>query len=287
MPDSDGWIKLWRKIQNSNMYQNLNAVQRDVMINCLLLANHKPQKWEWQGELFECEPGQFITSLASLQEVCAKDVTTQNIRTAVSKLEKWNFLTNESTNTGRLITIENWGKYQGSLNETNKANNKELTKHQQSTNKELTTNKNVKNVKNVKNDKEVKDHSPAEEKPDIPYKKIVDYLNEKAERSFSHKTDNTQKLIRGRFDDGYKIKDFIEVIDKKTQDWLHKNNDKDMSKYLRPDTLFRPANFENYLNEPWPNNNSNNNSQGKRIIDRYEKAVREEEGYINEEAGGS
>jgi hypothetical protein len=147
----DGWVKLYRKTMKSDMYRNLNAVQRDVMINCLMRANHSPKKWEWKGEIIELNPGQFKTSLASLKEVCAKDVSTQNIRTALKKLEKWGFLTNKSTKSGRVITIVNWGKYQGKDNETNKATNKQVTKNQQRTNKELTTNKNVKNDKNVKN----------------------------------------------------------------------------------------------------------------------------------------
>jgi len=152
MTDKNGYVRLWRKLQKSDMYKSLNAAQRDVMINCLMLANHKSSEWEWQKEIFECEPGQFITSLFSLKKVCAKDVTIQNVRTAIQKLEKWGFLTNKSTKTGRLITIVNWAEYQHSENETNKDSNKELTKHQQSTNKKLTTNKNDKIFN--KNDKE-------------------------------------------------------------------------------------------------------------------------------------
>jgi len=153
---NNGWVKLYRKLLESNMYKNLNAVQRDVMINCLLLANHQPNEWEWKGKIFECQPGQFITSLSSLKTKCAKDVTIQNIRTAIDKLEKWNFLTNESTKTGRLITIVNWDKYQHLENEINKATNKQLTNNQQTANKQLTINK---NVKNVKNDKEVNNNN--------------------------------------------------------------------------------------------------------------------------------
>lgn len=228
---SKGWIKLHRKIQNSDMYKNLNSVQRDVMINCLLLANHKSNKWEWQGEIFECDPGQFITSLSSLKEKCAKDVSTQNIRTAIDKLEKWDFLTNKSTKTGRLITICNWSKYQADENETNKATNNQLTKHQQSTNKALTTNK---NVKNVNNDKE---HI---------YSEVIDYLNQKADKQFKPDSKATVKKINGRLDEGYELEDFKHVIDVKTAEW---KDDPEMNKYLRPQTLFAPTKFEGYLNE--------------------------------------
>jgi len=145
-----GWIKLHRKLLISDMYQDLNAVQRDVLLQCLLAANHKPKKWEWQGKIFECKAGQFITSLDSLIKLCSKGTSIRNVRTALVKLEKWQFLTNESTKTGRLITVINWDTYQNCDEATDKATDKEATKSRQSTDKEPTTNKNVKKDKNEK-----------------------------------------------------------------------------------------------------------------------------------------
>jgi len=149
---NQGWIKLYRKLLDSDMYKNLNSKQKVVMITCLLLANHEENEWEYDGEIYTVKPGQFITSLEKLRQKCGKDISVQNVRTALLKLEKWGFLTNESTKTGRLITIVNWKLYQGNNDETNKEANKELTKHQQRANKELTTNK---NDNNDKNDKEI------------------------------------------------------------------------------------------------------------------------------------
>lgn len=147
-----GWIKLHRKLLVSDMYQDLNAVQRDVLLQCLLAANHKPKQWEWQGKIFECKAGQFITSLDSLIKLCAKGTSIRNVRTALVKLEKWQFLTNESTKTGRLITVINWDTYQNCDEQTDKVIDKEATKSRQSTDKEPTTNKNVKKDKNEKKD---------------------------------------------------------------------------------------------------------------------------------------
>ena len=120
-----GWIKLWRKLLNSNMYKSLTAHQRDVMIQCLLLANHEEREWEWEGVVFECKPGQFITSLDSLKKLCAKNVSLKNIRTSLLKLEKWGFLANKSAKTGRLITICNWLSYQGEEDINGKDNGKQ------------------------------------------------------------------------------------------------------------------------------------------------------------------
>lgn len=145
----NGFIKLYRKIQKSSMYRSLNSKQRDVMIQCLLLANHAGKEWEWGGEIYQCAPGQFITSLESLRNACAKDVKIQSIRTALLKLEKWHFLTNKSTKRGSLITIVNWASYQSITNQPTKKS----TDNQQRANKELTTNKNVENVENEKNNK--------------------------------------------------------------------------------------------------------------------------------------
>lgn len=78
------------------------------------------------------------------------------------------------------------------------------------------------------------------------HQEIIDYLNEKTGKSFKASTPNTQKAINGRLSEGYTVEDFKKVIDTKTSQWL---NNPDMQKYLCPDTLFRPSNFEKYLNE--------------------------------------
>ncbi|RKQ16958.1 hypothetical protein D8M03_08760 [Lysinibacillus endophyticus] len=79
----------------------------------------------------------------------------------------------------------------------------------------------------------------------IPYKKIIDFLNEKAGTSYRHNTKNTRKLIKARFQEGFTEDDFQTVIIKKVVSW---QDDPKMSKFLRPETLFGTK-FESYLNE--------------------------------------
>lgn len=87
-------------------------------------------------------------------------------------------------------------------------------------------------------------------KPDgvsaIPYKEIVDYLNNRCGTHYRHTTRKTRDLIKARWNEGFTLDDFKTVIDKKAAEWL---NDPKMSKYLRPETLFGPK-FEGYLNQP-------------------------------------
>lgn len=134
-----GWVKLHRKILGSNMYKSLNSKQRDVMMAVLLMVNFEENDWEWEGEVFKCKPGQRVTSLKRIADLCGCDVKVQSVRTALLKLEKWGFLTNVSTKTGRLITVVNWDRYQSQGEGANKDTNRQLTKDQQSPNKELTT----------------------------------------------------------------------------------------------------------------------------------------------------
>lgn len=81
-------------------------------------------------------------------------------------------------------------------------------------------------------------------KVDIPYGKIIDYLNNKLGTHYKVETKKTRDLIKARFNDGFKLEDFIIVIDKKFEDW--KNSEQ--AKYLRPETLFGNR-FESYLNQ--------------------------------------
>ena len=82
-----------------------------------------------------------------------------------------------------------------------------------------------------------------------PYKTIIEYLNNKVNKKFSYKSESNRKLIKARFNEGYKLEDFIKVIDIKSNEWI---NDEKMKSYLQPSTLFRGSNFDKYLNQELP-----------------------------------
>ena len=243
-----GWIKLYRELGDKPIWLESTSDQRSVLMALLMMVNYEPNKWEWQGKQYECMPGQVITSLPKIAERSGKGVSIQNVRTALKRFEKLGFLTDESTNKNRLITIVNWAIYQGSDDEPNRQTNKQLTGNQQATNRQLTAIKNIR-TKEGKN-KEVKDIVEQELDP-IPYREIIDYLNQKAGKSFKHSAAGNKKVIKARWNEGYKLDHFRRVIDQKCQDWL---NDEKMSQYLRPETLFGNK-FDQYLNQRKGNSN--------------------------------
>ena len=149
---SNGWVKIHREIFRHPIWRKSTAEQKVILIALIGMVNHEPNKWEWKGEEFELKRGQTITSLDGIREECGKGISTQNVRTALARFEKLGFLTNESTKSGRLITIVNYDKWQNPNKEPNKDTNKDLTKTSQRPNKDLTPNKKNKNDKNEKND---------------------------------------------------------------------------------------------------------------------------------------
>ncbi|HBE9109979.1 TPA: conserved phage C-terminal domain-containing protein [Clostridioides difficile] len=67
------------------------------------------------------------------------------------------------------------------------------------------------------------------------HNRIIDYLNEKADKSFKSTTKKTKSLIDARLVEGFVEENFYKVIDNKVHAWLE---DAKMSVYLRPETLF-------------------------------------------------
>ena len=188
-----------RILANKAIWKNSTKDQKVILVTLLMMANFEDNEWEWKGLKFTVKPGQFVTSLEGIREIAGKDISTQSVRTALDKLVKYEFLTNESTKTGRLITIINWKIYQGEINGTNIDDNNELTKHQQSGNKELTPIKEYKKERMIKNDKEVeeKNLTPSKKKEGVsdPNVKIfIDYFCTK----FKERVNETYFFNRGK-----------------------------------------------------------------------------------------
>ena len=118
-------------------------------------------------------------------------------------------------------------------------------------------------IKDKDKDKESnKVHSPAK-KQDIPYKEIIVHLNNRTGSKYKPTTSKTQKLIKARWNEGFRLEDFKTVIDKKSAEWL---DDKKMEVYLRPPTLFGPK-FESYLNQL--SDDSSNDEE--KMMEKYRK----------------
>ena len=127
-----GYISLHRKLLDWEWYNDNNT--KVLFIHCLLKANWEDKNW--QGILIK--RGSFITSIETLSNEL--NLTFQNIRTSLSKLEKTNEIVKISTNKNTLLTLVKYDEYQNT--------EVKVTNEQQTNNKQLTTTNNINNINN-------------------------------------------------------------------------------------------------------------------------------------------
>jgi len=139
--DDHSYIKVFRSMLDWEWWDDKNVTR--LFLTILLSVNWQEKKWHG----ITISKGSMFTSLESLSK--KSGLTVQQTRTALTKLISTNNLTSQSTKNGRLITVENWEKFQGSTEEaTNKPTNKRTAK-QQTSNKRSTTTKESKERKNI------------------------------------------------------------------------------------------------------------------------------------------
>lgn len=147
------------------------------------------------------------------------------------------------------INISNWDKHQSleGLDKIREQNRQRVARHRErkrleNSNEDVTLHGNGE-VTHI--ERELERDKERDIKDIVPYRDVVSYLNEKCNRDFRSSAKETQRLIKARWNDGFRLDDFKRVIDIKASQWL---NNPEMEAYLRPVTLFGTK-FESYLNE--------------------------------------
>ncbi len=74
--------------------------------------------------------------------------------------------------------------------------------------------------------------------------RIINYLNHKTKSNYKFKNESTLEKIKAHLNEGYKLEDFIDVIDKKVDEWTGT----EFEQHLCPDVLFGKK-FEKYFNQ--------------------------------------
>lgn len=155
MVQLNGYIKIHRKLVQWGWYQD--TAVKSVFLHLLIIAAFKTGYFMGQ----EIKAGQAVIGYSKLATELG--LSTQQVRTALKKLESTGEISKKSTNKFTVVTIANWEEYQlcdGNVTNEQQTNNKRITNEQHSNNIPSTNEqqhlKNVKKVKKVKNDKNVK-----------------------------------------------------------------------------------------------------------------------------------
>ncbi len=135
---SSGWVKLHRKILDNDIFKNDKLFR--VFMYLLLKASHSERDQLIGDSIVALKAGQWATGRKAISRDTG--LTEQNVRTAISKLEKLGILTIKVTVKYSIFSISNWDSYQ--------QDNQQVTSKQPASNQQVTTINNVKNEKNVK-----------------------------------------------------------------------------------------------------------------------------------------
>jgi TusA-related sulfurtransferase len=109
---ANGYIKLHRSILDWEWFHDENVYR----VFTYLLLNAKWEGDQWEG--MELNAGQLITTYPQLSKDLGLSI--RNVRTILTKLKSTGELTVKTTNKFSIITIENWAKYQGGVDESDR-----------------------------------------------------------------------------------------------------------------------------------------------------------------------
>jgi len=118
-----GWIKLHRSILDHPRASDPDWVA--VWIYLLVNAAHKPQRALFNGKIITLEPGQLLTGRKVISE--ATGVGEPKTKRLLYTMEREGQIRRKSSHKGSLISIKNWGEYQGDGGQLNGQQEKSLT----------------------------------------------------------------------------------------------------------------------------------------------------------------
>ncbi len=129
--DNLGYVKIYRKMLRWEWYSDVSV--KTLFFHCLLNARHYPTKW--RGKNFK--QGQFPTGFAKMAKETGLSI--KQVRTALEKLEKTGEVARESTNSGTILTVINYGTYHGCDDDKGKQKGKQGANEGQTKGKQRAT----------------------------------------------------------------------------------------------------------------------------------------------------
>jgi predicted transcriptional regulator len=154
---AQGWVCVHRQLLDNPIFKNDKLFR--VFMFCLLRAQHAAGDQLVGDSVVHLKAGQLATGRIAISDKTG--LSQQNVRTAISKLEKLGILTIKPTTKYSVITMINWEKYQQT--------NQQVTNKQPASNQQVTTSNNDNNDNN--------ENKPRTES-EIPVAKIIEVYNQ-------------------------------------------------------------------------------------------------------------
>ncbi len=111
----EGYIKLSRKITQNQLYFSEKFTKLAAWIDLIILASYKPETVVLGGVRFDLNPGELCYSQKELAHRWQWDRRT--VRKYLDVLKKSMMVSIRTNRITSIITILNWGKYQGNVHQ--------------------------------------------------------------------------------------------------------------------------------------------------------------------------
>ena len=171
---NEGFFKTFYSMLEWEWYKDKNT--KCYFLHCLLKANWKDA--DFKG--YKVPRGSFVSSLPKIAEDL--DMTTQEVRTAEKHLISTGEITVKSTSKFRIITVNNYEKFQSS----NRQDNRQVTDNQQTSNRQSTAIEEYKTIRQEEQKEESNNTPTPDTKPKSNKKKanvtvdeLIPMVNEK------------------------------------------------------------------------------------------------------------
>lgn len=213
MPDSDTLIVIWFKL--------LSLAGKSNNGGLVMISDTVPYTREMLATIFRRKLTVVTLALKTFEEFGMIEIVDQK------------------------ILIRNWEKHQNvkGLDDIREQNRIRQNKHREKQKQLLLNLEEKEEEQEREQDIESNVTNNVTQSLSLPFKEIVDYLNEKTGRSFRN-VESNKKYIRARWNENYTVDDFKKVIDNKCTEWIGT----EYERYLQPSTLFGTK-FDQYLNQ--------------------------------------
>lgn len=152
MDKNKGWIKLYRSIEDHWLWQNEKFNNQSAWIDILLMVNHEPKKIHVANEILEIKTGQRWTSIRQLAQRWRW--SEKRVLSFLNLLQSDGMIYKDSTSKGTLLTVVNYGDFQGHGNTLDNTNyNTKETPTTTQTTTQITDKQEVKNDIRMKSTK--------------------------------------------------------------------------------------------------------------------------------------
>lgn len=146
----DGWLKLYRSILDSAVFQDSEVLKVWIWLLCnVAFEQHDTICY---GKVIHLKPGQIATGRKKIAQ--CTDLNENKVYRALTALKSLGNIEIKSTNKYSIITVVNWDKYQdenGKRTANEQQTNSKTTTEEQQDNSKRTQHKNVKKGKKEKN----------------------------------------------------------------------------------------------------------------------------------------